>query len=80
MRLEAYSKEIAFIRRVMLEGDFAAVVGCLQPFQSKLSPKEFEAIMFRIHRQRLFELVEEPDEIELRELLEQEIGKYCTAS
>lgn len=79
MTLESYSKEIAIIRRVMLEGDFTTVRSFLQPFESRLDVRDFRAIMFRIHRQRLFELVEEPDEIELRELLEQDIGNYCTA-
>lgn len=78
MSLEEYSKEIAFIRKVLLEGDFKTVVKCLQPFENRLDPKEFSAIMFCIHRQRLFELVEEPDEIELRELLEQDIVGLCT--
>lgn len=31
-----------------------------------------------INRQRLFELVENPDEMELKELLERDIPQWCT--
>lgn len=45
----------------------------------KLTAKDYNDVLFRLYQQRLLELIEEPDEAELRDLLEKTIVKYCSA-
>jgi hypothetical protein len=75
---ERYPKEIEFFRRVLIEGNFPEAINFIMAFESKLSERDYRRIMLEIFKQRLFELVENPNEEELRELLEKEIVNYCS--
>lgn len=73
----SYSREIEFFRRVMLGGGFREAVSFVQTFENRLSREDMRRIIVEIYRQKLFELIEEPDEEELRELFERELVSWC---
>ena len=62
----------------MLKGDFQEAVTFLNTFENRIEETQFKRIMFEVYKQKLCELIENPNEEELKNLFEKELINYCT--
>lgn len=61
-----------------MKGDFSKAVQFLWTFDKKFSEDTLQAFTLELYTQKLYELLEDPDEAELRVLFEKEIVNYCS--
>lgn len=64
----SYSKQIDFFRKIILKGDFEEAVKFLRTFEYRIEEQEFKKAVLEIYRQKLYELIDNPDEGQLRTL------------
>lgn len=63
---------------MLMEGNYPEVMSFIAAFENKLSERDYRRIMFELCKQRLYELVENPNEEELKDLLDKDIVNYCS--
>lgn len=63
-----YPKEIEFFKKILLKGDFNEAVQFIWTFEQKIPGATLKKLTLEIYKQKLYELLENPDEVELRNL------------
>jgi hypothetical protein len=62
----------------MLKGDFSEAINFVLTFENRIDEKDLRKIILDIYRQKLYELIENPNEDELRKIFEKEVINYCS--
>ena len=60
--LSTFSKEVEFFRKIVLKGDFDEAIKFVLTFENRIDEKDFKRIILDLYRQKLYELIEEPQE------------------
>lgn len=68
---------MVFFKKILLKGDFAEAIQFIQNFEHRLDANLIKKLILKIYKQKLFELLENPVENELRNLFEKEIINFC---
>jgi hypothetical protein len=58
--LSTYSKEVEFFRKIILKGDFDEAVTFVLTFENRIDEKDLKRIILDLYRQKLYELIEDP--------------------
>jgi hypothetical protein len=58
--LSTYSKEVEFFRKIILKGDFDEAVIFVLTFENRIDEKDLKRIILDLYRQKLYELIEDP--------------------
>lgn len=58
--LSTYSKEVEFFRKIILKGDFDEAVIFVLTFENRIDEKDLKHIILDLYRQKLYELIEDP--------------------
>lgn len=61
-----------------MKGDFPEAIQFLKTFEQKIDAVTIRKFTLLIYKQKLYELLEDPEEAELRNLFEKEIIHVCT--
>lgn len=78
MKLVSYSREIEFFKKILLRGDFPEALTFIATFENRVDEKDYRKILLDLHRQKLYELIENPNEEELRALFEKDLLHCCS--
>jgi hypothetical protein len=78
VKLVSYSREIEFFKKILLRGDFPEALTFIATFENRVDEKDYRKILLDLHRQKLYELIENPNEEELRALFEKDLLHCCS--
>jgi hypothetical protein len=52
---------VDFFRKILLKGDFNEAVTFVLTFENRIEEKDLRRIVLDLYKQKLYELIEEPD-------------------
>lgn len=76
--LNEYPKEIEFVRNVLLKGHFREAAQFLEAFENKLPLAQLKQLTLKLYKQKLYELLEDPNKNDLQDLFEKELVDLCS--
>lgn len=59
--MQAYSKEIDFFRKVVLRGDFNEALKFMATFEFRLEEQDYRRTCLELLKQKLYELIDNPN-------------------
>lgn len=62
----------------MLKGDFNEAINFILTFENRIDDRDLKKIVMDVYRQKLYELIENPNEEELKKIFEKELINYCS--
>lgn len=60
--LQEYPKQIEFLKKILLKGHFNEAVQFIWTFEQKIPNKTLKKLTLEIYKQKLYELLENPNE------------------
>lgn len=62
----------------MLKGDFNEAINFILTFENRIDDRDLKKIVMDVYRQKLYELIENPNEEEIKKIFEKELINYCS--